>query len=148
MFDIQLGVEGKLPTMTMGAEIVRPHQFHLSHYGEDAPGAQLEIGCQVTAGASLLALLRARRITLQQLTEGHSAGLVQGGTQRHFCGFKIQSAVLAAVLQDHLQQSAYFVGDFLLDRFGRFFSCGVRAWSKGRKAQMLSLVAMSLSQSS
>ena len=39
MFDIQLGVEGKLPTMTMGAEIVRTHQFHLSHYGEDAPGA-------------------------------------------------------------------------------------------------------------
>jgi hypothetical protein len=148
VFDIQLGVEGKLPAMTMGTKIVRLDELHLAHYGEDAPGAQLEIGCRVTAGASLFALLRARRIALQQLTKGHSAGLVHGATQGHFCGFQIQPAVFAAVLQDHLQQSAYFVGDFLLDRFGRFFPCGVRAWSKGRKAQILSLVAMSLSQSS
>jgi hypothetical protein len=85
---------------------------------------------------------------MQQLTESHSARLMHGRAYGHFRGFQIQPAIFAAVLKDHLQQPAYFVRDFLLDNFGRFFSCRVSVSCTGRKAQIFSLMAMSCSHSS
>ena len=93
-------------------------------------------------------LIGAGRIALQQLAQGHRADLMHGQPQGHFRGFHIQPAVLAALVQDHRQQAAYFAGDFLLDGFDRFFSCRVKVCSTGRKPQMLSLRAMSSAQSS
>ena len=148
MLDIQFDIQGKLSVMTMGAEVVRAQQFHLTHYGEDASGAQLLIGGGLTAGASSLPLLRARRVALQQLAQSHSADLMHGRPQGHFYGFQIQPGVFAALLQDQRQQPAYFASDFLLDGFDRFFSCSVKVCSRGRKPQILSLRAMSWSQSS
>jgi hypothetical protein len=45
------------------------------------------------------------------------------------------------VAEHHLHYAAYFLGDFLLDRFGRFFSCGVRVSSTGRVRQISSFTA-------
>ena len=42
-----------------------------------------------------------------------------------FNGLQIESAGLAPLRKDKPQQRAYFPFDFLTDRFGRFFSCGV-----------------------
>ena len=80
---------------------------------------------------------------MQQLTQGHRPGLVQGRPQGRLRSFQIQPPVLVLVLPDDLEQTAYFVRDFLLDRFGRFFSCGVKVASRGRSRQILSLTAIS-----
>jgi hypothetical protein len=76
---------------------------------------------------------------LQPFPQSYSPRLMHGP----FYGFQIQPAVLVPVLQDHLQQTAYLARDFLLDRFGRFFSCAVKASSRGRSWQILSLSAIS-----
>jgi hypothetical protein len=39
-----------------------------------------------------------------------------------FDGFQVEATGLAAIPKDRVQQSIYFAGNFLLDRFGRFFS--------------------------
>ncbi len=64
-------------------------------------------------------------IALQQFGQGGGPGLVHGGTNGHFHRLEIQSARLAALAENQLQQVLYFAGDFLPDRFGRFFSSGV-----------------------
>jgi len=51
---------------------------------------------------------------------------MQGGSQSGFDRFKVESAVVVALLENNAQKSVYFAGDFLLDRFGRFFS-----WADG-----------------
>ena len=63
---------------------------------------------------------------MQQLAQGRRASLMQGGSQGHLDGFQVQPAALGAILKDQPQQMAYFARNFLLERFGRFFSCGVR----------------------
>jgi hypothetical protein len=61
-------------------------------------------------------------------------------THGHLDGFQIETATLAAAVEDDAQQLIYFARDFLLDRFGRFFSCGVcSSCSTGRKRQTLRL---------
>ena len=57
---------------------------------------------------------------------------MQGVACRLFDCFEIEHARLATRGEDHPQQPAYFFGDFLLDRFGRFFSCDVSVSSTGR----------------
>jgi hypothetical protein len=73
---------------------------------------------------------------------------MHGGPQGHLHGFQIQPAVFMALLKDQVQETAYFIGGFLLDRRERFFSCGVRVCSTGRTPQILSLMATSSAQSS
>ena len=129
--------------MTVRAQVVRTHQFHLAHRGEDLSATQFPIAGTVAAGASQRPLARAGRLALQQFTQRYSPHLMHGRPQGDFYGFQIQLAVFVSVLPDHLQQMAYFARDFLLDGFGRFFSCGVQACSTGRNWQILSLTAIS-----
>jgi len=107
----------------MRTEIVGAQQFYLAYGGEDASGAQLAVGCRSTTGAGLFSLIGAGRIALQQPAQGHGTDLMQRGSHGHLHGFQIQLAAFATLLKNQMQQSAYFAGDFLLDRFGRFFSC-------------------------
>ena len=85
---------------------------------------------------------------MQQFTQGYSPRLMHSRPQGHFYGFQIQPAILALVLPDHCQQTVYFARDFLLDSFRRFFSCGVKASSRGRNWQIFSLTTISCWQSS
>jgi hypothetical protein len=65
---------------------------------------------------------------------------MHGQTHGHLDGFQIEPAALAAAVEDDAQQPIYFACDFLLDRFGRFFSSGVcSSCSTGRKRQTLRL---------
>ena len=66
---------------------------------------------------------------------------------RHLDRFQIDSS-LALVLENKTQQRAYFPFDFLSDRFGRFFSCGVRVSSTGLVRQIFSFVAIKVRLSS
>jgi len=86
--------------------------------------------------------------TLQQFAQAGRTGLVQSRTQSHLDGFQIQLAALAAVLKDQMKQTTYFAGNFALDRFRRFFSCGVRVLSTGRNWQMPSLTTTTFPHSS
>jgi hypothetical protein len=45
------------------------------------------------------------------------------------------------VAEDNLYDPAYFLGDFLLDRFDRFFPCAVRVSSTGRSLQIFSFTS-------
>jgi hypothetical protein len=74
---------------------------------------------------------------------GHSPGLMQGRAHRYFHGLQIQPAPSLSLSPHHLQQTIYFLRDFLLDDFRRFFFCAVSPSSSGRKWQILSLTAIS-----
>lgn len=81
---------------------------------------------------------------MQQLAQGRRASLVQGGSEGHLDSFHVQLAAFGAILKDQSQQTAYFVRDFLLDRFRCFFSCGVRVSSTGRARQIFSFTSSSV----
>jgi hypothetical protein len=71
--------------------------------------------------------------------------LVHGGSQSGLDRFEVEPSVAAALLENNAQESVYFAGDFLLDRFvldrfGRFFFwADGRASSTGRNWQICSL---------
>jgi hypothetical protein len=59
-----------------------------------------------------------------------------------FDGFEVEPTGLAAILKDRVQQPVYFAGNFPLDRFGRFFSCGCGVVSSsGRRRQICVLIS-------
>jgi hypothetical protein len=66
--------------------------------------------------------VRSRGWESQQFGQCGCSGLMESRAYRHFDGFQIEMARFAAGTEDDAQQLLYFAGDFLLDRFGRFFS--------------------------
>jgi hypothetical protein len=76
----------------------------------------------MTAGTGNRPLIRSGRIVSQQFRQRGSSSLMHGRADHGFDRFQVEVAGLAAILKDGLQQSVYFAGDFLLDRFRSFFS--------------------------
>jgi hypothetical protein len=69
---------------------------------------------------------------------------MHGRAHRHLDGFQVQTAALVAPVEDDPQQLVYFARDFLLDRFGRFFSwADGEVSSTGRNSQICSLTSNS-----
>ena len=73
---------------------------------------------------------------------------MHGSSHRHLDRFQIEPASLALVVENKMQQRAYFPFDFLPDRFRRFFSCGVSVSSTGLARQIFSLVTIKVRLSS
>jgi hypothetical protein len=65
----------------------------------------------------------------------------------HLDRFQIEMAALTGAAEDHFQQCGYLARRFVLDRFGRFFSCGVSLSLIGRSLQICSLTATNSSLS-
>ena len=85
-----------------------------------------------------------RRFELQKLRQRHGPGLMHGGPDRRLDTLQVKTASRFAVAENDAEQLLYFAGDFLLDRFGRFFSCADGAVSStGRSAQICSLTSNS-----
>ncbi len=85
-------------------------------------------------------VIRIRRLVSQQLRQRGSPGLMHSGSQSGLDCFQIESAVAAALLENNAQKTVYFAGDFLLDRFRRFFSWADDSGSStGRNWQICSL---------
>jgi hypothetical protein len=83
-----------------------------------------------------------RRIASQQVCQCRSPRLVHGGANRCLGRFQVQVASLAMVLEDEVQQSVYFAGDFLFDGFRRFFSWVEESiGAMGRKRQICVLIS-------
>lgn len=73
----------------------------------------------------------------QQLRKGSSPGLMHSGTDRCLDTLQVEPAARLAVAENDAQQLLYFARDFILDRFGRFFSCADGAVSvTGRSSQI------------
>jgi len=66
---------------------------------------------------------------------------VQGRTQGHLGRLQIETARLAALLEDDAQELVYFPRDFPVDRFRRFFSWGLSVSSTGRARQIFALTS-------
>ena len=86
-------------------------------------------------------LLGSRCFKLQQFGQCRGACLMHGRTHRHLDRFQIEMVRLLTSVENDTQQLAYFVRDFLLDRFGRFFSCGESESSTGRARQIFSFTS-------
>jgi hypothetical protein len=81
------------------------------------------------------------RSRVEQVLEHRRTPLVCGGTGGHFDRLQIKLTALTQTLEDHLQQSGYFLRDFPLDRFRRFFSCGDSDSATGRARQIFSFTS-------
>jgi hypothetical protein len=69
---------------------------------------------------------------------------MHSGTDRRLDTLQVESAGRLAIAENDVKQLLYFAGDFLLDRFGRFFSWVDGAVSvTGRNAQICSLTSNS-----
>jgi len=78
---------------------------------------------------------------VEQILEHYRTQLVCGSTGGHFDRLQIKLSALTQTLKDHLQQAGYFLRDFTLDRFRRFFSCGDSDSSTGRARQSFSFTS-------
>ena len=67
------------------------------------------------------------------------SGAVHRSAHQHLDRLQIDLADLANSGKNDLKQAAYFLCDLVLDRLGRFFSCGVNVSSIGRMRHSCSL---------
>jgi hypothetical protein len=87
-------------------------------------------------------LVGSRHRKLQEFAQRGCPGVVHGRAHRHLYGLQIQTPCLAATTEDDAQKLVYFAGDFLADRFRRFFSWAVGEFSStGRNSQICSLTS-------
>jgi hypothetical protein len=98
----------------------------------------------LAAGAGYLPLFHAGRFVAQQLAHRGRSGLMHRSPHCHLDRFEVETASLAAVLKDDAEQPAYFVFDFPLNRFRRFFSWAVNASSTGLAWQIFSFTSSRL----
>ena len=63
-----------------------------------------------------------RRIVAEELCQRGSSSLEHGGAQRGLGRIQIEPTVGVELMEGHPQEAVYFPGNFLMDRFGRFFS--------------------------
>ena len=110
--------------------------------GDHAPSSRdvpiLAVTRLLTAGARDFPPLRAGRLASKQLTQSGRPGLMQSRAHGHLDCLQVELAGLVLLLKDEPEERAYFAGDFLLDRFRRFFSCSVSVSSAGLKRQIFS----------
>jgi hypothetical protein len=73
----------------------------------------------LAAAAGDLAVVRHRQA--QQPLHGHCSGVMHRVPHQQLDSLQVDGAALMPIAEDDLYDSAYFLGDFLLDRFCRFF---------------------------
>lgn len=95
----------------------------------------------MAARASNATLASGRGGPLQEFGQRCRSSVMHGRTYSHLDGLQIQTPRLAPAMEDDAQQLAYFARDFLVDRFGSFFSCGERVCSIGRARQIFSFTS-------
>jgi len=125
--------------MATRAQIVGPIVDHGPEHGQDLFRTRLVVSRLLSAAAGDLRVVRRRHA--QQPMHGHRPGMVHSIPQQQLDGLQIDRAGLMPTAEDDLNDAAYFLGDFLLDRFRRFFSCAVKVSSTGRNLQIFSLTS-------
>jgi hypothetical protein len=125
--------------MAVRTQIAGPIVDHGPQHGQDLFGARFVVSSLLTAAAGNLVVVQCRHA--QQPLHGHCPDVVHGVPHQHLDGLQIDRACLMPIADDDLYDPAYFLGNFLLDRFCRFFSCGENVSSTGRNLQILSLTS-------
>ena len=136
---VQFPVARALSLMATWAAVIGALIDHGTQHGQDLLAAWFVIPRLLTAATGNVVGQRTRHA--QQPLQGHCPGPMHRLPHQHLDGLQIDRARLMPIAEDNLQDSVYFLGDFLLDRFRRFFSCGVRVSSTGRSLQIFSLTS-------
>lgn len=110
----------------MGTQVVRTPDLYRTDYRKKGLGAHFLETRRVTTRTRHLKAIGVRRFELQQLYQRRSPGVMHRGTDHGLDTLQIEAAGCPAVAENDEKQLIYFAGDFLLDRFGRFFS-----WADG-----------------
>jgi len=101
----------------------------MAHCCEDRLGALFVVMCLAATRTRERPLVRRRDCESQQFGQSGCPCLMHGRANRHLDGPEIEVTRFALRAEDDTQQLVYFAGDFLLDRFCRFFS-----WADGEVA--------------
>jgi hypothetical protein len=111
-------------------------------YRKKGLGAQFLVVCGVTTRARRRKVICIRWFQLQQVRQGSAPGMEQSGTDDCLDTLQIESASRFAIAENDAKQLLYFVGDFPLDDFRRFFSwADGMASATGRSAQICVLTS-------
>ena len=133
----------------MRTVVVGPPDLDCTDNREKRFGAQFLEARRVTARTGNCQVIGVRLLVFQQLRQGSGAGMMQGGTDRCLGTLQIKPAGRLAVPENDAKQLLYFVGDFFVDRFSRFFSSADGSVSvTGRRSQIRSLTSSSCSPNS
>jgi hypothetical protein len=136
---VQFPIAGAVSLMAARTEIVVPIVDYGPQHGQDLFGARFVVSSLLTAAAGDLAVVRQGHA--QQPLHSHCPGVVHRVPHQQLDSLQIDGAALMPIAEDDLYDSAYFLGDFLLDCFCRFFSCGESVSSTGRLRQICSFTS-------
>ena len=117
----------------MGTQVVGTPDLDGTDYRKKRLGAQFLETRRVTARTGHFQVFGIRRFELQQLRQGPGPSPMHHGTDHSLDTLQIELAGCLAVAENDAQQLIYFAGDFLLDRFSRFFP-GLMEWSRSLAA--------------
>ena len=113
---------------------------HRPHRGQQIARALFAIPRLLSATAGYLS--RNRSGLLQQVAERRRSGPVHGGSRCRFDSLQVESTSPVQPREEDAEKLVYFPCDFLVDRFGRFFSCSDRSGSSmGRSLQIFSFTS-------
>ena len=137
--------KGNCPLVASAAKVIGPFDLDLAEHGQHflGPTAALTGTAAAVAGGFRRGLQGRRQQLLEQLCAGLAPRRSRGRLQR----FQIPAMILAPGGEDHRQQLFYFLGDFLLDRRGRFFpraasdAACCSSSSTGRRRQIFSFAS-------
>jgi hypothetical protein len=118
--DIQFPVARTLPLVATSTEIVGTIEDHRPQHGQQLFTARLVIMCFLAAGAGNFAVVRDWRRS--QSLHRCSIGAVHRVPHQQIDGFQLNPTRLMPAIENNLEYAVYFLSDFLLDGFSRFFS--------------------------
>jgi hypothetical protein len=124
--------------MALGADVVGTLILDRPHHGEDGFGAEFLVESHLTAGTGDRG--RLGRGLVEQVGQGGRAGTMHALADEHLDRLQVDASVLAAVGKNLRGETAYFAGDFLLDRFESFFSC--IDWGSGSDGRLWQIWAL------
>jgi hypothetical protein len=122
----------------MRAKVISPFDQHRPYYAQQLFGTRIVIAGRLSAAAGRLGGMA--RGHAQQPAQSGCPGVVHGIADPHFHRLQLDAARPAPFAKRHSQKFGYLLPDLLLNRFGRFFSCGDKVSSTGRARQSSALV--------
>lgn len=125
--------------MAGGTAVIRPFQAYLPDGSQQVTGTSLPIA----RGLAALARGGGRggfRFFQQMIKCGSTRPMHRGASGCFDC-LQIETPVFANSRESGAEQPIYFEGDFPMDRFRGFFSCGVAVSATGRRRQIFSLTS-------
>jgi hypothetical protein len=125
--------------MATWTQIVGAVENYRAYNGKHLFRPYLVVSRLLAAGAGDLVIVRLWHA--QQPLHGQSPGAVHRIPHQHLDCLQVERARLMPTAEDNLHDTAYFLGNLLLDCFDRFLSCGESVSSTGRVRQICSFTS-------